>query len=378
MTENSKSFDSSSEEEINTKKLSINAPESSSPCLPPDSQTIINSPQNDAYLTPDSQTLINPSQSDAYLSPDSQTIINPPQNVQTVINTPQNETEPCLSHTSQTIINQPQQPQTEVNTSSNPHSSDPSYPSHSSASAPTDKQRVSQKLKLFDSSFIAEIEEQEQIAGCLLTCKIGEGGMGIIFKGYHLTLQTPVAIKLLSPKLGYGEDFIQRFYGEARAIAQLDHENIVRVLNVGEERGHYFLIMQFIEGGTLHEVLKNEGPLSTSEAIEFMLQICSGLKEAHKKNIIHRDIKPDNLMITKEKRIKITDFGLARDVKRSGDVTQEGAVLGSPYYMSPEQCEGQSVDLRTDIYSLGVHILSTYFRSAPFYRKLYFRYFNET
>lgn len=221
--------------------------------------------------------------------------------------------------------------------------------------------------RLSESSFIAHLQKQEQIAGCLITEKLGEGGMGVVFKGYHLALETPVAIKILSYKLGFGEEFVQRFFGEARAIAKLDHENIVRVLNVGEEQGHYFLIMQYIEGKTLYEHLKEQGPLPLPKALSYLLQICAGLSEAHRKNVIHRDIKPENLMITPEERIKITDFGLARDVKkRSGELTQEGIVLGSPYYMSPEQCDGKVLDQRTDIYSLGVAFYQLTSGKLPF------------
>lgn len=202
-----------------------------------------------------------------------------------------------------------------------------------------------------------------EIGGCTLSELIGKGGMGSVYKGYHQTLHTTVAIKLLSSKLTNDYESIERFFREARSIAKLDHENLVRVLNVGEEKGQYFIIMQYVDGKTLKALLKEKGPLPVPYAVNYMLQSCRGLQEAHNKSIIHRDIKPDNLMVTQEGRIKITDFGLAREVDTSASLTQQGEILGSPYYMSPEQCKGKKdlVDHRTDIYSLGAtfyHLLS--------------------
>jgi serine/threonine protein kinase len=200
-----------------------------------------------------------------------------------------------------------------------------------------------------------------EIGGYKITASLGEGSMGRVFKGRHLNSGLIAAIKLLSPELSRTPEFVKRFLREARALAKLSHKNIVKVFNVGEEKGQYFLILEYVDGKTLADFLKENGPLPPDLAVDYLYQTCEGLQEAHAKEVIHRDIKPENLMIDREGLIKITDFGLARDVNNKDSYTQEGQIFGSPYYISPEQSQGKSLDPRTDIYSLGAtfyHLIS--------------------
>jgi serine/threonine protein kinase len=204
------------------------------------------------------------------------------------------------------------------------------------------------------------------IAGVTLTGRLGEGGMGVVYKGRHLALDTQVAMKLLPQSAGADPEFIARFFREARAIAKLDHPNILRVLNVGEEAGHFFIVMQYVEGHTLRELINDRGKLEPREASNIILDIAKGLKEAHRNSIVHRDIKPENIMIGASGVPKIVDFGLVRDINSGMEVTRFGQILGSPYYMSPEQCEGKVVDPRSDIYSLGVTFYHAVTGKRPF------------
>ncbi|BCZ45479.1 hypothetical protein psyc5s11_15460 [Clostridium gelidum] len=183
--------------------------------------------------------------------------------------------------------------------------------------------------------------------------KIGEGGMGIVYKAKCHLLNRFVAIKILKSELSNDECFVARFKLEANSAASLSHANIVNVHDVGSENNINFIVMEYINGKTLKQVIKESGRLSSLKTLEISLQIVKALECAHKNNIIHRDIKPDNILITEDNIVKVADFGIAKVVD-SATISNSNMVIGSVHYFSPEQAKGISVDFRTDIYSLGI------------------------
>jgi serine/threonine protein kinase len=182
--------------------------------------------------------------------------------------------------------------------------------------------------------------------------KIGEGGMGNVYKAKCHVLNRFVAIKILKTELNNDEDFVARFKREATSIAKLLHPNIVNVHDVGTEENINFIVMEYIEGKTLKQVIKAKGRISSKETLEIAYQIAKALECAHKNKIVHRDIKPDNIMIMEDNMVKVMDFGIAK-VADSSTVTN-ASIMGTVRYLSPEQAKGNFVDGRTDIYSLGV------------------------
>jgi len=197
----------------------------------------------------------------------------------------------------------------------------------------------------------------KRLAHYLISSKIGVGGMGAVYKAQNLRLNKTVALKIISARLAKKDPtFLERFIGEAQSAAQLEHPNVVTVHYVGNEGGHHFIEMQYIEGNTVARLFNEPDPITPLEATQITIEAAKGLNAAHKKGIVHRDIKPDNIMITMEGEIKVADFGLA-GVGDEGARTADGLVLGTPSYMSPEQCRGDAMDNRSDIYSLG----ATYF-----------------
>lgn len=183
--------------------------------------------------------------------------------------------------------------------------------------------------------------------------EIGRGGMGIVYKAVQLSLGREVAIKILPPQLSLETEFVQRFFREARSAANLKHPNIVTIHDVGEEKGTYYFAMEYLEGGSLEERIKKQGAFSLEEAESIISQIAGALDYAHNNGIIHRDIKPGNIIIDGEGRAVITDFGIAK-AAYDQKLTKTGMSVGSPEYMSPEQVKGHEIDGRADIYSLGI------------------------
>lgn len=195
--------------------------------------------------------------------------------------------------------------------------------------------------------------------------RIGGGGMAIVFKAKDLFLNRTVAMKVLRPQYSIDEDFVQRFRREAQAVASLSHPNVVSVYDVGQEDDTHFMVMEYIEGSTLKDVINEKGALPVAEAVRIAVQICDALDHAHQNHIIHRDIKPQNILIGKNGRVKVTDFGIARAVT-AATITQTGAVLGSVHYFSPEQARGGVTAEKSDIYSLGIVFYEMLTGTLPF------------
>lgn len=182
---------------------------------------------------------------------------------------------------------------------------------------------------------------------------IGEGGMANVYLAYDTILDRNVAVKLLRGDLASDEKFVRRFQREALSASSLNHPNIVEVYDVGEDNGDYYIVMEYIEGKHLKELIKKRGKLTTSEVIDIMLQITDGMSVAHDSYIIHRDIKPQNIMILENGLVKITDFGISMAMNAT-QLTQTNSVMGSVHYIPPEQASGKGSSLQSDIYSMGI------------------------
>lgn len=193
--------------------------------------------------------------------------------------------------------------------------------------------------------------------------KIGAGGMADVYKGRDTMLNRYVAIKVLKKEYRENKDFVRKFRSEAQAAAGLLNPNIVNVYDVGEDRGLYYMVMELVEGITLKEYIQKKGRLSTKEAISIAIQMCTGIEAAHKHNIIHRDIKPQNIIISKEGKVKVTDFGIARAVDSN---TVSSSAMGSVHYVSPEQARGGYCDAKSDIYSVGITMYEMITGRVPF------------
>ncbi len=194
---------------------------------------------------------------------------------------------------------------------------------------------------------------------------IGEGGMANVYLANDTILDRKVAIKVLRGDLSTDEKFIRRFKREALSVSNLSHPNIVEVYDVGEEDGNYYIVMEYIEGKTLKQLLQKRGALTLTEVIDIMSQLTDGLSHAHEAYIIHRDIKPQNIMIEDNGLIKITDFGIAMALN-STQLTQTNSVMGSVHYLPPEQANGKGSTIKSDIYSLGILMYELLTGSVPF------------
>lgn len=208
---------------------------------------------------------------------------------------------------------------------------------------------------------------QTHLENYQILAKIGKGAMGAVYKARQLSLNRIVALKILPPKLALNKNYISRFLREARVAAKLNHENIIYVIDVGESKGVYYFAMEYVEGKTVAEELREKGPLPESQVIEISLQIAKALDHAYSYGIIHRDIKPANIMITdQDKIVKLCDFGLAKELDLRSSVTTHGTVAGTPFYISPEQIKGTDVDTRSDIYSMGATMYHMVTGELPF------------
>jgi tetratricopeptide (TPR) repeat protein len=194
--------------------------------------------------------------------------------------------------------------------------------------------------------------------------ELGRGGMGIVYKAQDTVLDRIVAFKVLPQALVENTQAIQNFMREAQAAAKLNHPNIVTVYDTGDQQSRYYIAMEYVEGTTLKEILRRRGAISPSGILHVLMQICEALAYAHEKKVVHRDIKPANAMWTRDKKVKLMDFGLAKVIEEARNHTT--VVAGTPYYMSPEQTLGKNVDHRTDIYSLGVAVFEMATGTVPF------------
>jgi serine/threonine-protein kinase len=208
------------------------------------------------------------------------------------------------------------------------------------------------------------------IQGYKILTKIGQGAMGSIYKALQISMDRVVAIKCLASKYSQNDKFRERFLREARAVARLNHPNIIQGIDVGDSNGVHYFAMEYIDGPTVGELLKRGGALDEKRAINIVTQIARALQHAFNHGIIHRDIKPDNIMLTREGVAKLCDLGLAKlQTKEDGDAsgTRPGASMGTPYYIAPEQARGeQNVDTRADIYSLGASFYHMVAGEVPF------------
>ncbi|MEE3393210.1 MAG: Stk1 family PASTA domain-containing Ser/Thr kinase [Lachnospiraceae bacterium] len=196
-----------------------------------------------------------------------------------------------------------------------------------------------------------------------ITDKVGSGGMADVYKARDTRLNRMVAIKILKPEYSTDEKFVSKFKAEAQSVAGISHPNIVNVYDVGEDNDLYYIVMELVVGITLKKFIEKKGRLDVNEAVGISIQIARGMKAAHDNHIIHRDIKPQNIIISKEGKVKVTDFGIAK-AATSNTITSNA--MGSVHYISPEQARGGYSDERSDIYSLGVSMYEMFSGSVPF------------
>jgi len=198
-----------------------------------------------------------------------------------------------------------------------------------------------------------------------LEARIGAGGMSTVYRALDETLQRRVAIKLMNREVASESDQLERFRREARAVAQLSHPNIVGVIDAGEDVGRPYIVFEYVEGETLKERIRRMGRLPIAEAVAYAIEIARALGCAHSRHIVHRDVKPQNVLLDDEGRAKVTDFGIARTLDEEG-LTADGRVLGTTDYVSPEQALGQPVTGQSDLYSLGIVLYEMLTGEVPF------------
>lgn len=220
--------------------------------------------------------------------------------------------------------------------------------------------RAGETLFLFRSGMQHDEGEHagKRVDGYQLITRIGVGGMGEVYKAMQLSLGRQVALKVLSPELIRDRVFVERFLSEARAAGKFNHPNVVHVHEVGEENGIYFYSMEYLGGGSVHDLVSKGRKLDPLRATDIVCQAARALEYAEKVGIVHCDIKPDNLMLTSTGEVRLADLGIAKSLNEKGKAEQSDGVFGSPNYMSPEQARGLPLDHRSDLYSLGV----TYYR----------------
>jgi serine/threonine-protein kinase len=199
-----------------------------------------------------------------------------------------------------------------------------------------------------------------------LEAKLGSGGMSTVYLARDSTLDRQVAVKVMHREMSEQPDQLERFRQEARAVAKLSHPNVVAVIDAGEDGGYPYIVFEYVEGETLKQRIARVGALDTQEALAYAIEIARGLTVAHARSMVHRDIKPQNVLIDAEGRAKLTDFGISRQLEQDG-MTATGRVLGTTDYVAPEQAMGHGVDPRSDVYSLGVVLYEMLIGQVPFH-----------
>ena len=194
---------------------------------------------------------------------------------------------------------------------------------------------------------------------------VGSGGMSSVYRAHDRLLERTVALKILHEQFMRDDDYVERFRREARAVAQLAHPNIVTVIDRGEQDGRQFIVFEYVDGMNLKELMTQEGAMSPREAIELALQVARGLSFAHESGLVHRDVKPQNVLLDADGRAKVTDFGIAHAIDVDG-MTITGTIMGTSNYIAPEQARGQPVDEQTDVYSLGCVLYELLAGEVPF------------
>jgi eukaryotic-like serine/threonine-protein kinase len=194
---------------------------------------------------------------------------------------------------------------------------------------------------------------------------VGSGGMSGVYRAHDRLLERSVALKILHEQYTRDEDYVERFRREARSVAQLTHPNIVTVIDRGEQDGRQFIVFEYVDGENLKELVEREGPLPVHEVIELGLQVARGLAFAHDNGLVHRDVKPQNVLLDRDGRAKVTDFGIARSLDVDG-MTITGTIMGTSNYIAPEQARGQPVDEQTDVYSLGCVLYELLVGEVPY------------
>jgi serine/threonine-protein kinase len=195
---------------------------------------------------------------------------------------------------------------------------------------------------------------------------VGSGGMSSVYRAHDRLLDRKVALKILHQQYSYDEEYVERFRREARAVATLSHPNIVTVIDRGEHAGRQFIVFEYVDGENLKRLIERRGPAPVATALELAIQIAGGLSFAHQQGLVHRDVKPQNVLLNGDLRAKVTDFGIARSLNVQHGMTQTGTVLGTSDYIAPEQAQGQQVDEQTDVYSLGVVVYELLTSEVPF------------
>src|SRR5207302_7592179 len=226
--------------------------------------------------------------------------------------------------------------------------------------------RVGSDLQVGAGRRMSTAGEPAQLGRYVIQAEIGRGAMGVVYKALDSVLERPVAVKTVNITLEreYADKYEKRFYQEARAAGSLNHPNIVTIHDVGKAGDVVFMAMEYIEGVELRTLISEGQPLRVAQALSIAAQIAEGLAYAHQRGVVHRDVKPANIMVLANGPVKITDFGIAR-MRGSRDLTQTGMLLGSPKYMSPEQVIGKRADHRPDIFSLGVILYEMLVGAAP-------------
>lgn len=208
----------------------------------------------------------------------------------------------------------------------------------------------------------------QQIPGFQILSKLGQGAMAVVFKAKQLSLDRTVAIKVLPKRLSENKEFVDRFYMEGRAAARLNHPHIVQAYDVGEAGGYHYFVMEYIDGKTVYDSLQEQKCMDEQAALRMILETAKALEHAHELGLIHRDVKPKNLMLTQDETVKLADMGLAREINDYATATAEaGRAYGTPYYISPEQIRGEiNIDARADIYGLGATFYHMVTGRVPF------------